>query len=138
MESWSTHAIPRRRFLQIAVGAAGLTLTVACSGGGGQSAKPAATSGAAAGATTAPASGTSGQGSIRIALFGSRSDADRRAALIPPFNAKFPNVKVEYTPIQGTDWEEFFSKVLTMKMANAIRAMVDSVLSIKTQDRLNG
>ena len=109
--------LPRRRFLQIALGAAGLSVAAACSRAA-PTASPAATagSGTTAGAA-APASGST-QGSLRIALFGSREDADRRAALIPPFNKLYPNVKVEYTPIQGTDWEEFFSKVLTMKAAN--------------------
>jgi multiple sugar transport system substrate-binding protein len=109
--------LPRRRFLQIALGAAGLSVAAACSRAA-PTPSPAATAGS--GTTTgaaAPASGST-QGSLRIALFGSREDADRRAALIPPFNKLYPNVKVEYTPIQGTDWEEFFSKVLTMKAAN--------------------
>jgi multiple sugar transport system substrate-binding protein len=116
MDSLNSRHLPRRRFLQIAFGAAGVSLVAACSGAPGP--KPAATAGAATGATAgAPVSGST-QGNLRIALFGSRSDADRRAALIPPFNKVYPNVKVEYTPIQGTDWEEFFSKVLTMKAAN--------------------
>jgi len=100
----------RRRFLTLALGAGGVTLLAAC--GPAPSSKPAATTAAA------PAGSASKDNSLRIALFGSRSDADRRAALLPGFAKSFPNVKVEYTPIQGTDWEEFFSKVLTMKAAN--------------------
>ena len=117
MKLQASQNLPRRRFLQIALGAAGLSVAAACSRAA-PSASPAATagSGTTAGAA-APASGST-QGNLRIALFGSREDADRRAALIPPFNKLYPNVKVEYTPIQGTDWEEFFSKVLTMKAAN--------------------
>src|SRR6266542_4194892 len=107
----------RRRFLTLGLGAAGVSLLAACAQGA-PAAKPAATGGApATGATSAPAAGST-QGSIRIALFGSRESADRRAALIPGFTKLYPNVKVEYTPIQGSDWEEFFSKVLTMKAAN--------------------
>jgi ABC-type glycerol-3-phosphate transport system substrate-binding protein len=117
MDSFSNRHLNRRGFLQATLGAVGVSLVAACSSAT-PPAKPAATAGAAApAAAVAPASGST-QGSLRIALFGSREDADRRAALIPPFNKLYPNVKVEYTPIQGTDWEEFFSKVLTMKAAN--------------------
>lgn len=111
--------VRRRGFLQIAVGAASVTLMAAC-GQGGSTARPAGTSAGAApaaGATTGPAAGSK-QGSLRIALFGSRATADRRAQLTPGFAKLFPNVTVDITPIEGTDWEEFFSKVLTMKAAN--------------------
>src|SRR4029453_9097494 len=87
------------------LGVAGASLLAAC-GGVAPSTKPAA-----------PAAGATDQ-SLRIALFGTREDAERRAALIPPFNKLYPRVKIEYTPIQGTDWDEYFSKVATMKAAN--------------------
>lgn len=57
---------------------------------------------------------------IRIALNGSRDAADRRQALIPPFQEKFPGVEVEYIPIQARDWGDYFSKVLTMIAAGDI------------------
>src|SRR5216110_2187085 len=108
IDSSSRQHLHRRRFLQLALGGAGVSLLAACAPGG-STAKPAATAGAAAAPAAAAPASASTQGTLRIALFGSRSDADRRAALIPGFNKLYPNVKVEYTPIQGTDWEEFFS-----------------------------
>src|SRR5438309_8565174 len=98
MHSPASQSLPRRRFLQIALGAAGLSVAAACSRAA-PTASPAATAGANAGAA-APASGST-QGSLRIALFGSREDADRRAALIPPFNKLFPNDQVVYTTKHG-------------------------------------
>lgn len=131
----------RRSFLRLALSSGAVTLVAACArpttssptaaqattaapttvaAPAGQAAAPSAAATAPASATAAAAApaGSSKEGTIRIALIGSRADADRRAALIPPLNKRFPNVKVEYTPVQGTDWEEFFGKVLTMKAAN--------------------
>lgn len=74
-----------------------------------------------AGAALLGASGCGGgasEGSLRIALFGSRSDAQRRQEMIPLFKKKFPDANVEYVPIQGKDWEEFFSKILTQLAAD--------------------
>lgn len=62
-------------------------------------------------------SGGTTEGTLRIALFGSRSDAERRAELIPLFRNKFPKANIEYIPVQGKDWEEFFSKILTQLAA---------------------
>ena len=87
----------RRKFLKVAgAGLAGATL-LGAPGCGGDSA--------------------STEGTLRIALFGSRSDAQRRQEMVPLFKKKFPDVDVEYVPIQGEDWEEFFSKVLTQLAA---------------------
>lgn len=63
---------------------------------------------------TGQAPSTTAEGKVRIALFGSREDAERREKLIPPFKEKFPKVDVEYVPIEAQDWEAFFSKVLAM------------------------
>lgn len=57
------------------------------------------------------------EGKLRIAVFGSRSDAERREKLIPPFKKKNPDADIEYIAIQGRDWEEFFSKILTQLAA---------------------
>jgi ABC-type glycerol-3-phosphate transport system substrate-binding protein len=126
LEDSKQRQMTRRAFLRSAgLGVAGLVAaacgaeTPAGTTGGAATAVPAA---GGAAATAAPAAGgapaikSEGE-SIRIALFGSRDAADRRAKLIPGFVQKFPGVKVEYIPIQGTDWEQFFSKVLAMKAA---------------------
>lgn len=106
----------RREFLRNAgIGAAAL-FTAACGTPGTSSTGSGAQASAAATGGSAPALISSGE-TLRIALFGSRDDAERRNKLIPGFVEKFPGVKVEYIPIQGTDWEQFFSKVLAMKAA---------------------
>lgn len=97
----------RRAFLKtLATGSAALTLAACGAGASGSSSAP------ATGATSAPGAGSGNGQTIRIALFGSRDDAARREKLIPAFQEKNPGVNIEYIPIQGTDWEEFFSKVL--------------------------
>ncbi len=117
-----TQHMGRRRFVTLALGAGGMTLLAACGPAAANKPSGAAATQPTSGAGTTPAAAAppsaSTQGSLRIALFGSLQDANQRAAMIPGFNKLYPNVKVEYVPIQGTDWEEFFSKVLTMKAAN--------------------
>ncbi|MGH3145804.1 MAG: ABC transporter substrate-binding protein [Rubrobacter sp.] len=92
------NGLSRREFLRLTgAGLAGATLLGAagCGGGGGTE-----------------------KGKLRVAFFGSREVAQAQNALVPPFKEKVPEVKdVEFIPIQGTDWEEFFGKVLTQLAA---------------------
>ncbi|WP_129669354.1 ABC transporter substrate-binding protein [Phytoactinopolyspora endophytica] len=50
-------------------------------------------------------------GTLRIAMF-TDNDAieDPR---VQSFNEEYPDINVEFVPISGTDWEEYFSKLLT-------------------------
>jgi ABC-type glycerol-3-phosphate transport system substrate-binding protein len=90
----------RRTFLQAggaAAGAAGATAALAACGSSSSS------SGTKANART-----------LTVAFFGTpQAAAQVQKAVSGPFEAKHPGVKVKFNAIQGTDWNEFFSKLLT-------------------------
>jgi ABC-type glycerol-3-phosphate transport system substrate-binding protein len=53
---------------------------------------------------------------LKIAVFGTQaSQGFLDSAEI--FMGKFPEVKVEFMPVQGIDWEEYFSKIITQVAA---------------------
>lgn len=91
----------RRTFLK-ATGAASLLAglglgTSACSSGGG--------------------SGTAANGSdsktLTVAFFGSQQAAQQVSKVAEPFMKANPGVKVNFVATNGTDWNDFFSKILT-------------------------
>jgi multiple sugar transport system substrate-binding protein len=51
---------------------------------------------------------------LTVAIFGTSQDAAARAGLVEAFAAEHPDIPVHIQPIQGTDWGDFFSKILTM------------------------
>ncbi|WP_309080239.1 extracellular solute-binding protein [Zhihengliuella sp.] len=58
-----------------------------------------------------------GDDSMTIAILGTRADAEARQALVDAFRAEYPGIKVRIQPVQGTDWKDFFAKILTMVAA---------------------
>src|SRR5579859_547184 len=72
------------------VGAAGVS---ACSPGGGSS--------------------SSGSKALNVAYFGTQQQADATAKVADAFVKANPGVSVKFNGINGTDWNDFFTKVLT-------------------------
>lgn len=56
-------------------------------------------------------------GMLSIAINGTAQDAEANRGLIEAFTAKHPDIPVRITPIQGTDWSDFFAKILTLVAA---------------------
>ena len=56
---------------------------------------------------------------LRIAINGTQVSPNNEA-LAKDFESKTPGVKVEFIPLQGKDWNEYFSKILTMIAAGTV------------------
>lgn len=55
--------------------------------------------------------------SLSIAILGTNQDAAARQSLVDAFTARHPDISVRLQAIQGTDWADFFAKILTMAAA---------------------
>ena len=55
--------------------------------------------------------------SLSIAILGTNQDAAARQSLVDTFTARHPDISVRLQAIQGTDWADFFAKILTMVAA---------------------
>lgn len=55
--------------------------------------------------------------SLSIAILGTNQDAAARQSLVNAFTARHPDISVRLQAIQGTDWADFFAKILTMVAA---------------------
>lgn len=55
--------------------------------------------------------------SLSIAILGTNQDAAARQSLVDAFTARHPDIPVRLQAIQGTDWADFFAKILTMVAA---------------------
>lgn len=97
----SSHSVSRRRFLQATAGAAAVTglspFLSACSksssssGGGGSDSK-----------------------TLNVAYFGTQTSADQIQKVVSANFAKtHPGYSVKFNATNGTDWNDFFSKLLT-------------------------
>ncbi len=127
MDSNPDKKVTRRHVLRAAgVGAAAL-VTAACSTSsepsGTTTGSPAAADGAAAspGVSGAPVLVTQGE-TLRIALIGT-SVGENFQKSADLFTAKYPDVTVQFTPLQGADWEAYFSKILTSIAAGDVPDM---------------
>ncbi|MFF5142264.1 ABC transporter substrate-binding protein [Streptomyces sp. NPDC013157] len=58
-------------------------------------------------------SGSSGSKVLNVAVFAAQTQADKMAEAAKTFEAAHPGVKVKFTGTTGTDWNDFFSKLLT-------------------------
>ena len=56
--------------------------------------------------------------SLSIAILGTNQDAAARQSLVDAFTARHPDISVRLQAIQGTDWADFFAKILTMVAAS--------------------
>lgn len=54
---------------------------------------------------------------LSIAILGTNQDALARQSLVAAFNVHHPEIPVRLQAIQGTDWADFFAKILTMVAA---------------------
>jgi multiple sugar transport system substrate-binding protein len=54
---------------------------------------------------------------LNVALFGSQDVADSTAKVAQPFMKANPGVTVNFIGINGTDWNDFFTKILTQIVA---------------------
>lgn len=62
-----------------------------------------------------------GRGSkgLSVAILGTAADAEARQGLVDEFTRVHPDIPVNIQAIQGTDWRDFFTKILTMLAAGA-------------------
>ena len=58
-----------------------------------------------------------GSKALKIAILGTAADAAARQSLVQAFTAAHPDIPVQVQAIQGADWKDFFSKILTMVAA---------------------
>lgn len=58
-------------------------------------------------------SSSSGSKTLNVAYFGTQQDADKTAKVAEPFMKAHSGVTVKFNGINGTDWNDFFTKVLT-------------------------
>src|SRR5919107_202972 len=58
-----------------------------------------------------------GSKALNIAILGTAADATARQGLVNAFSAAHPDIPVRLQAIQGADWKDFFSKILTMAAA---------------------
>jgi multiple sugar transport system substrate-binding protein len=58
-----------------------------------------------------------GSKALNIAILGTSADAAARQGLVDAFKAAHPGIPVQVQAIQGADWKDFFSKILTMVAA---------------------
>ncbi|NDL60594.1 ABC transporter substrate-binding protein [Phytoactinopolyspora mesophila] len=86
----------RRRAFQLSVGVLTIGLIAAACGGDDN------------GGATA---GDGQSGTLRIAMFTANDAIDDPR--VQSFNEEYPDIKIEFVPINGTDWEDYFSKILT-------------------------
>lgn len=54
---------------------------------------------------------------LNVAILGTSADAAARQALVEEFTILHPDIPVRIQAIQGADWRDFFSKILTMVAA---------------------
>lgn len=54
---------------------------------------------------------------LTIALLGTAQDAAARQGLVDAFRAEHPDIEVRVQAVQGQDWTQFFTKILTMVAA---------------------
>lgn len=55
---------------------------------------------------------------LTIAILGTAQDAAARQSLVDAFNEIHPDIPVRFQGVQGNDWGDFFSKILTMIAAD--------------------
>ncbi|WP_371580489.1 sugar ABC transporter substrate-binding protein [Streptomyces sp. NBC_01314] len=84
---------------------------------GAASAALAGVGGLASACSSGSSSGSSGSKVLNVAIFTDQSSADKMAKSAGTFEAAHPGVKVKFTGTTGTDWNDFFSKLLTQMSA---------------------
>ncbi len=95
----TTRSLSRRAALAGGISALTAASVAACSGSSG---------------------GSGGSKTINVAYFGTQKGADAVSAAADPFRKAHPGVTVKFTATNGTDWNDFFSKLLTQIAAGAV------------------
>jgi len=77
---------------------------------------------AACSSSSSGGSGASGSSSktLNVAYFGTQAGADQISKVADPFRKTHPGITVKITATNGTDWNDFFSKLLTQIAAGTI------------------
>jgi multiple sugar transport system substrate-binding protein len=71
--------------------------------------------------STNSGSGNSGKsGTLNVAFFGTQQAANAASAMAEPFRKANPGYAVNFTGTNGTDWNDFFSKLLTQIAAGTV------------------
>jgi ABC-type glycerol-3-phosphate transport system substrate-binding protein len=65
------------------------------------------------GLASACSTGSSSSNDLNVAVFTDQATADKMSEAAATFEAAHPDVKVKFTGTTGTDWNDFFSKLLT-------------------------
>ena len=58
-----------------------------------------------------------GEDALQVAILGTAQDAAARQQLVDAFHAAHPGIRVRIQAVQGQDWTQFFTKILTMVAA---------------------
>src|SRR4051812_38411268 len=69
--------------------------------------------GGLASACSSGSSGSSGSKVLNVSVFADQATADKLNKAAATFEAAHPGAKVKFTGTTGTDWNDFFSKLLT-------------------------
>ncbi|MFI2431943.1 ABC transporter substrate-binding protein [Streptomyces sp. NPDC018693] len=69
--------------------------------------------GGLASACSSGLSSSSDSNVLNVLVFTDQASADKLSTVAAPFEAAHPGMKVKFTGISGTDWNDFFSKLLT-------------------------
>ncbi|WP_206326017.1 MULTISPECIES: sugar ABC transporter substrate-binding protein [unclassified Streptomyces] len=69
--------------------------------------------GGLASACSSGSSSSSGSNVLNVLVFTDQASADKLSKVAAPFEKAHPGMKVKFTGISGTDWNDFFSKLLT-------------------------
>jgi multiple sugar transport system substrate-binding protein len=69
--------------------------------------------GGLASACSSDSSSSSGSKVLKVSVFADQASADKLSKAAATFEAVHPGVKVKFTGTSGTDWNDFFSKLLT-------------------------
>ncbi len=101
----------RRRALAGGLSALAAAGVAACSS---SSSSPASTGSSSPSTGSGSGSGGSGKkATLNVAFFGTQTAADATSKVADTFRKANPGVSVNFTATQGTDWNQFFSKLLT-------------------------
>ena len=83
--------------------------------------------------TTAPAVINGAGKTLTVAFIGDQAGADKRSAVLPGFLQKIPGLQVKFLPVAAKDWNEFFSKILSMKASGT----TPDIVSVATEGSQN-
>jgi multiple sugar transport system substrate-binding protein len=105
-----TFGLSRRRALAGGLSTLAAAGVAAC---GSSSSASKGSSSSSAGSGSGSGSGSGAKATLNVAFFGTQTAADATSKVADTFRKANPGVAVNFTATQGTDWNQFFSKLLT-------------------------